>query len=120
MWWSLGPKPIKLVKTMEEVNFVYDQLLVTQDVKKGKLVHSLEHGLERRSTQDFAYFNSRISSLGKTQGSLLGLSSDFPHSLIANLFVSLPFSLVIHSSLSDFLKFYEAYLSDYYSKSAIL
>ena len=50
MWWSLGPKPIKLVKKMEEVNFVYDQLLVTQDVKKGKLVHSLEHGLERRST----------------------------------------------------------------------
>ena len=85
MWWSLGPKPIKLVKTMEEVNFVYDQLLVTQDVKKGKLVHSLEHGLERRSTQDFAYFNSRISSLGNTQVSLLGLSSDFPHSLIANL-----------------------------------
>lgn len=39
MWWSLGPKPVKLVKMMEGVNSFYDQLSMAQDVKKGMCFH---------------------------------------------------------------------------------
>ena len=103
MWWLLGPKPVKLVKMMEGVNSFYDQLSMAQDVKKGKLVLSPERGLERASTRDSAYFNSRIRSLGSTRGGLPGSSSGSPRSPMADPSVASPSSeaspssLVIHS-----------------------
>ena len=99
MWWSLGPKPVKLVKMMEGVNSFYDQLSMAQDVKKGKLVLSPERGLERASTRDSAYFNSRIRSLGSTRGGLPGEGS--PRSPMADPSEASPSSLVIHSPSPD-------------------
>ncbi|KAL5736852.1 hypothetical protein ACOSQ2_031640 [Xanthoceras sorbifolium] len=64
-------------------------------VKKSKLVLSPERGLERASTQDSAYFNSRIRSLGSTLGGLPREGS--PRSPMADSSEASPSSLVIHS-----------------------
>ncbi|KAL5752443.1 hypothetical protein ACOSQ2_022950 [Xanthoceras sorbifolium] len=84
---------------MEGVNSFYDQLSMAQDVKKGKLVLSPKRGLERASTRDSAYFNSRIRSLGSTRGGLPGEGS--PRSPMANPSEASPSSLVIHSPSSE-------------------